>query len=146
MRLWSLSPEYLDREGLLAAWHEALLAKKVLQGKTRGYKNHPQLQRFKEQERPLPYINAYLLGLYREALSRGYKFDRRKISLLNNNVKYITVGAGQLEYEFEHLLKKLLVRDKARFLRLKDLKTIKAHALFKKVKGATSDWEKIRTL
>ena len=41
MRLWSLSPKYLDRQGLLAVWREALLAKKVLEGKTKGYKNHP---------------------------------------------------------------------------------------------------------
>jgi hypothetical protein len=32
---------------LVALLREALLAKNVLQGKTRGYKNHPQLLRFK---------------------------------------------------------------------------------------------------
>jgi len=52
MRLWSLHPKYLDRQGLLAVWREGLLARKVLEGKTRGYRNHPQLVRFREQKDP----------------------------------------------------------------------------------------------
>jgi len=45
MRIWSLHPKYLDRLGLLACWRETLLAQKVLRGKTKGYRNHPQLLR-----------------------------------------------------------------------------------------------------
>lgn len=30
MRLWSIHPKYLDRQGLLAVWREGLLAQKVL--------------------------------------------------------------------------------------------------------------------
>jgi hypothetical protein len=41
MRLWSLHPKYLDPRGLVALWREALLAQKVLQGGTRGYRSHP---------------------------------------------------------------------------------------------------------
>jgi hypothetical protein len=33
MRLWSLHPEYLDANGLVALWREALLAQAFLQGK-----------------------------------------------------------------------------------------------------------------
>jgi hypothetical protein len=47
MRLWSLHPAYLDSKGLVALWREGLLAKAVLKGQTKGYKNHPQLERFK---------------------------------------------------------------------------------------------------
>ncbi|MFP5349479.1 MAG: pyrimidine dimer DNA glycosylase/endonuclease V, partial [Gammaproteobacteria bacterium] len=36
MRLWSLHPRYLDGRGLVALWREALLARKVLAGRTRG--------------------------------------------------------------------------------------------------------------
>jgi hypothetical protein len=43
MRLWSLHPSYLDGKGLAALWREGLLAKKVLENETKGYKNHPQL-------------------------------------------------------------------------------------------------------
>ncbi len=30
MRIWSLHPKYLDRQGLLACWRETLLAQKVM--------------------------------------------------------------------------------------------------------------------
>jgi len=79
MRLWSLNPKYLDRVGLLAAWRESLLAKKVLLGKTKGYKNHPQLERFKNSQSPVKAINNYLWGLYNEAKSRQYNFKLSKI-------------------------------------------------------------------
>lgn len=47
MRIWSLHPQYLDRQGLTAGWREGLLAQKVLTGTTKGYRNHPQLRRFR---------------------------------------------------------------------------------------------------
>ena len=47
MRLRTLHPKYLDAQGLVALWREALLAQAVLKGQTRGYTNHPQLNRFK---------------------------------------------------------------------------------------------------
>jgi len=46
VRLWSVHPRYLDTAGLTACWREALLAQKVLTGMTRGYRRHPQLERF----------------------------------------------------------------------------------------------------
>ncbi len=52
MRLWSLHPSYLDAKGLVALWREGLLAQAVLSGQTHGYKNHPQLERFKSQPHP----------------------------------------------------------------------------------------------
>ena len=58
MRLWSIHPKYLDTKGLAALWRESLLAKKVLQGKTKGYKRHPQLERFRGQKNPVASINS----------------------------------------------------------------------------------------
>jgi hypothetical protein len=46
MRIWTIHPRHLDAKGLVALWREAWLAQKVLLGKTRGYKHHPQLRRF----------------------------------------------------------------------------------------------------
>ena len=46
MRLWTLHPKVLDARGLVALWREALLAKKVLRGRTRGDRHHPQLKHF----------------------------------------------------------------------------------------------------
>ena len=41
MRLWSIHPKYLDRIRLVALWREGLLAKRVLEGRTKGYRSHP---------------------------------------------------------------------------------------------------------
>ena len=60
MRLWSIHPKYLDSKGLVAVWREGLLARSVLDGKTKGYKNHPQLIRFKNQKEPLLFLDTYL--------------------------------------------------------------------------------------
>jgi len=71
MRIWSLHPKYLDTKGLVALWRETLLAQHVLEGKTKGYKNHPQLDRFKRSKKPIEVINQYLAGVYAEALTRS---------------------------------------------------------------------------
>jgi hypothetical protein len=79
MRLWSLHPRYLDPQGLVALWREALLARAVLRDETRGYAHHPQLERFKMHSTPRLAINAYLATIHSEATSRGYRFDRTKV-------------------------------------------------------------------
>ena len=66
MRLWSLHPQYLDAKGLVAAWREALLAQKDLQGKTRGYQHHPQLLRFQSHPDPTAAKAVFLTHLYTE--------------------------------------------------------------------------------
>ena len=63
MRIWSLPPKYLDRQGLLACWRETLLAQKVLMGETKGYQHHPHLARFRACPDPLGAIAAYLDSL-----------------------------------------------------------------------------------
>ena len=63
MRIWTLHPKYLDPQGLVALWREALLARAVLRGETRGYRHHPQLQRFQAQAAPRSAINAYLTSV-----------------------------------------------------------------------------------
>ncbi|WP_041081389.1 pyrimidine dimer DNA glycosylase/endonuclease V [Thermotoga profunda] len=119
MRLWSIDFSYLDRKGLLAVWREALLAKAVLSFKTKGYKNHPQLERFKSHSNPLKAINTYLFYIYEESKSRNYNFDLSKIDLsqVDSSIK-IKVTKGQLRYEFEHLLRKLQKRDHQKYLEL----------------------------
>lgn len=142
MRLWSVHPEYLDAKGLVALWREALLAKKVLEGKTEGYKNHPQLERFKSSQNALNCINCYLSEVYNEALKRGYSFDRTKIDL-NCKPCRIFVTEGQLEYEREHLLKKLATRDMERYNNMILLPKFQPHPLFKVIKGQVELWEKV---
>ena len=58
VRIWSLHPDHLDRQGLTACWRETLLAQAVLAGRTRGYTRHPQLARFQELPDPLGAVGA----------------------------------------------------------------------------------------
>lgn len=140
MRIWSVHPKYLDTKGLLAVWRESLLAKHVLEGKTKGYKNHPQLIRFKQMENPLHAINNYLDEIYKEAVSRDYRFDKSKIGSFQP-VK-MTVTKGQLVYEKQHLLEKLQVRDKARFELLGRVNIIEPVAFFEVTEGGIAEWER----
>ena len=140
MRIWSLHPKYLDSKGLVALWRETLLAKHVLEGKTKGYLNHPQLNRFKELKKPLDGINFYLSCIYDEAILRNYNFDKSKF-LKPNKINKMMVHQGQLDYEFKHLLAKLYVRDLVLFEKFKKIKKIETHPLFEVVKGGIEDWE-----
>src|SRR6476646_4768047 len=109
MRIWSIHPKYLDSKGLVALWRETLLAKNVLEGKTKGYKNHPQLNRFKRSENPLASINVYLQGIYNESVVRSFQFDKSKFAPKSIAVQ-IVVTDGQMQHEVEHLKKKLKAR------------------------------------
>jgi len=112
MRLWSISPEYLDRQGFVGLWREALHAQKVLLGQTRAYKNHPQLDRFKQLgDQAVPAIVEYLKWLYRESLYRGYKFNKDLIVPADNFIGPIIVSQGQLDYEYNLLRQKVIKRD-----------------------------------
>lgn len=140
MRLWSLHPNYLDSKGLVALWRETLLAKNVLAGNTKGYKNHPQLIRFNEMERPLEAINQYLAEIWEEATKRGYKFDKTKINWEFVPQK-MTVTDGQIRYEFEHLLRKLEIRDSIRFQNLINLKEMETIKMIEIIQGEIEKWE-----
>lgn len=143
MRIWSLHPCYLDTKGLVALWRETLLAKHVLEGKTKGYLNHPQLQRFKATKIPADTINQYLAGVLEEATNRHYNFDKEKVRF-DFKPAVLTVTRGQVDYEVTHLLAKLKVRDPERFLSLKDTGHFELHPLFKMVDGGIEGWEIIK--
>jgi hypothetical protein len=140
VRLWSIHPKYLDSKGLVALWREGLLAQKVIQGETKGYRNHPQLIRFRQTSNPLGAIASYLRVVADEAKKRGYHFDRSRIAR-NYYRGVIPVGNGQLRYEFDRLLRKLEVRDKSRGRALQSIKRVDAHPLFKMEKGGVAEWE-----
>ena len=111
MRIWSIHPKYLDTKGLVALWRETLLAKHVLEGKTKGYRNHPQLDRFKHTDKPIESINEYLATVYNEALTRNYNFDKEKINW-NFEPSILQVTTGQMEFEKKHLLTILNIKKK----------------------------------
>ncbi len=142
MRLWSLHPSYLDRSGLLALWRESLLAQKVLEGETRGYRHHPQLERFRKSEDPAAAIAYYLSVVYEEACNRGYKFDASKFRL-PMHIPRIRLRRGQLDFERTHLLNKLKTRDPERYRNMLSVGHPRVHPLFTLAKGGVEPWERV---
>jgi hypothetical protein len=143
MRLWSIHPKYLDSKGLVALWREGLLARAVLKGETKGYKNHPQLNRFKNHENPLAAINTYLLNVYRESERRCYNFNRNKIGPEFTEVK-ISVTQGQIMYEIKHLKSKLKVRNPTKYIEIKKLTIPDINPIFHVVAGDIETWEVVK--
>lgn len=143
MRLWSLHPAYLDSIGLVALWRESLLARKVLEGDTKGYRNHPQLERFKEIPSPLSALEFYLNVLYEESQKRGFSFNVDKVKRDTTCPLTIPVTKGQLEYEWDHLLRKLRERSPGLYENQKQLnkQLLKTHPVFHLVEGGVSHWE-----
>lgn len=154
MRLWSLHPRLLDRQGLTACWREALLAQAVLAGRTRGYRNHPQLDRFRATADPIAAVGSYLAAIADEAEARGYRFDRTKIDASGGDGASVTHGGsvardgtipvtdGQLSFEWRHLASKLAVRSPA-WLPDPGPGTPSHHPLFHVVAGHVEPWERV---
>lgn len=140
MRLWSLHPKYLDRVWLLACWREWLLAKKVLEWNTIWYKNHPQLNRLKKFSNPILAINAFLSQIYIESQNRWYDFCRNKIEFVE--LKWIIeVTDWQLNFEKEHLLNKLLLRDIDKAHLIAKFDYIIPNPIFRIVSWKIESWE-----
>jgi len=142
MRIWTLHPRYLDTKGLVALWRETLLAKKVLEGGTRGYRNHPQLERFRALSEPAAGISAYLIEIHAEAERRGYRFDATKIGTPAGGLR-VPVTQGQLDYEWKHLLAKLARRDPERYQQARAIARPETHPLFELRPGPVEPWERI---
>jgi hypothetical protein len=141
MRLWSVHPKYLDCKGLVAVWREGLLAKKVLMGETRGYKKHPQLERFKKHRNPIAAIDTFLLYIWNESKRRCYKFDRGKIGKIITKEK-IEVTKGQILFEFELLKRKMQKRVARGYQDVLKIKKPAANPLFEIKNGYIENWEK----
>jgi len=144
MRLWTLHPQYLDPKGLVALWREGLLARAVLRRETRGYRHHPQLQRFQAHPAPRSAINAYLAAVLLEAERRGYSFDRTKVGPVRTPV-ILTATAGQLEYEWRHLLAKLARRSPDLHRRWARARSPEPHPIFRVTAGDVESWERVGT-
>lgn len=145
MRLWTIHPKYLDQKGLVAAWREGLLAKKVLEGKTKGYKNHPQLKRFLECDWSIIAINQYLSEIYNEAEKRGYKFNKDKIEIVCNEIdSKIRVTRKQIQYEYELLKIKIMKRDEKKYQTIKNIEEVEISDIFEVEEGEVEIWEKKR--
>jgi len=151
MRLWSIHPKYLDPKRLTAQWREALLCRAVLEGKTKGYKQHPQFLRVKTHTQPHYFINRFLLEIWEESKKRGYDFDKSKL-MEDLYAKYqepfepMEVTDAQLEYEFMHLQSKLGEFDKQRVLNDQYFaeEGIESNNIFIIIAGPIMDFEKLK--
>jgi hypothetical protein len=141
MRIWSIHPSYLDWKGLGAQWREALLAQQILLGSTRGWKNHPQLNRFKEHSEPIKAIGFYLLHIYKESKKRNYNYDFSKIIKPVSSIRKIPINSGQIEYEFKILMNRLNKRSYNKFLDNRNINPVLPHPLFYIRNGPPEDWE-----
>lgn len=141
MRLWSLHPKYLDPQGLVAQWRESLLAQAVLHRETRGYRNHPQLERFKSHAAPLAALSQYLKAVHAESVVRGYAFDKNKIKPAQMDV-LLTVTSGQMAYEWAHLLAKLKSRSPALYQKWLATEVPEPHPMFTVQPGEVEPWER----
>lgn len=135
----------LDTQGLVALWREVLGAQKALsyygQGMKFGYQNHPQLQRFKDNDDPMNAMAFYMHVIYEESKARGYKFNATLLMPVHaGNAPAIPVTEGQVEYEHQWLLKKLEGRSPQALPHAQD---VQLHPLFFEVPGGIESWEKI---
>ncbi|MGX9294055.1 pyrimidine dimer DNA glycosylase/endonuclease V [Tsukamurella paurometabola] len=144
MRIWSIHPRYLDRQALIACWRETLLAQAVLAGRTKGYTQHPQLERFRAAPDPLAAVGAYLAALADEADARGYNFDRTRIDQPGAAVARIDVTAGQLDLEWAHLRAKLEARSPDVAERWRTIERPDPHGSFRTVPGPVASWERAK--
>jgi hypothetical protein len=142
MRIWTIHPKYLVTKGLLAVWRETLRAQKVLKNENVGYRNHPQLWRFKETPDPLGAVAAYLRGIYAEAVTRHYSFSEEKIAPTTFSGR-IPCTRGQLLYEWNHLKEKLRARDARKLQEVLRIQEPEAHPIFNIIEGEIEDWEVI---
>ena len=149
MRVWSLHPRYLDRQGLVACWRESLLAQAVLAGRTRGYRQHSQLVRLRAAPDPLATVGAYLLVLAQEAGQRGYRFDSSRVQRpaeidtgRGQGVARLPVTEGQVAHECAHLMAKLAVRSPEQHEALRSVPAVRVHPLFTRVPGPVESWER----
>lgn len=125
----------------MALWREGLLAQAVLRGQTVGYVRHPHLLRFRARPSPAGVIALYLRGVHAEAASRGYRFSAAKIGRSHASDRLI-VTRGQLDFEWEHLLAKLSMRDPLLRQELGRIRRPQPHPLFRVCAGDIEAWEK----
>jgi hypothetical protein len=128
---------------LVALWRESLLAQKVLRGETKGYRRHPQLERFRAAANPRAAIGQYLLVIHGEASRRGYSFQLSKIGRKRRN-RALPVTRGQLKYEWLHLKRKLRSRNRTHYLLYRSIKSPSVHPSFRLIGGRVAMWERPR--
>lgn len=113
-----------------------MLAKAVLEGETHGYTCHPQLNIFRNHLEPVAAIHCYLQAVLQEAFILKYHVDVGKIDTAIQTTPHI-VTEKQLTYEWEHLLKKLKVRNNKLYQQLVAISNPDLYSLIKSIPSPT---------
>jgi len=144
MRILSIHPRYLDWKGLGALWRETLLAQVVLLGKTKGWRNHPQLDRFKYHPTPVKAVGFFLLKVHEEATRRNYNYNVSKILEPTEKIEFVSITNGQLRYELDILMERLQKRTPKKHQENLQIEEDipRPHPLFRVVEGPPEPWEK----
>jgi len=140
LRLWTVHPKYLDAIGLVALWRESLLAQKVLMGETKGWRKHPQLDRFKGHPDPVSAIGFYLHYVYEEGNRRGYNFKKEKINREPTKIQKIKVSREWVLLEFKQLKQRLKIRNPEKYRQLLKVGEIELHPIFRYGRRSCSLW------
>lgn len=130
MRMWSFHPKYLDTKGFVAEWRESLLARKVLEGKTKGWTKHPQLNRFRQAKDPISFINNYLKVVYQDSKRRNFNFDESKL-VDATTVETVKIEKSDYDEEWKVYLNKIKIRAPTLYKKYKNIKKPMLHPCFK---------------
>ncbi len=121
-------------------WREALLAQAVLADEAKGYRNHPQLDRFRAVTRPAAHITEYPRAVHTESIERNYCFDESKTGR-PRSARRLAVTSGQIDFEWQHLMKKIETRAPERHEKFTPILSPDLHPLFRVIPGGIADWE-----
>ena len=91
-------------------------------------------------------LKVYLYQVALFAYSRGYNFDFYKLKPLkeiHNASVSIPVTKGQVEFEVEHLHRKMKSRSQANFSKRISAQRIQLNPIFYLISGGIEKWEKI---
>lgn len=128
MKLWSLHPRYLDRVGLIGAWREVIVIKRLLLKEhvseyAKKYINFRDVNQFMDvgvrSWKTDTLLAVYLWSVYEEGIKRGYKFNANLMFPINSKPNRkelgltiaIPITTGQLNYELRLFLEKVRYRD-----------------------------------
>lgn len=119
MRLWTLHPSILDKQGIRNLWNDCIEGQKILEG-TRS-KLPKQLKRFSGQlDTRMNYIGYYMHCIWLEANKRKMKMNRELIERLDHILTHegimtmapLPISRGQVLYEYELLYNDMNKRKK----------------------------------
>jgi hypothetical protein len=82
------------------------------------------------------------MEVFEEAVQRGYTFEKSKINHTYVGSQ-IFVTSGQIQYEWQHLIRKFSMRDRIRYDQYKDVLSPDTHPIFTMKPGPIEAWEKV---